>query len=148
MYRFLAIVGLALAALWQPTAAKAGIEFAAYEGPDAVRVGTGGAKLVENGLDIWTEGNPPRRYQVLGFFTDERSNSPLSGKAYKSRSVADRVRALGGNALIIVERNSEDAGITAVAGPYGMIRGIQRKRITTLMQVVRYLDQPNVDGSK
>jgi hypothetical protein len=52
-----------------------------YEGPDAVQTGTGGAKITKNGVDFWTNGTPPRRYQIFGFLTDTLQDKLLSGHA-------------------------------------------------------------------
>jgi hypothetical protein len=38
-----------------------------------VREGGYGTRKVVDGVDIWTAGEPPRKYQVLGIINDERS---------------------------------------------------------------------------
>ena len=129
---------LALALVAAP--AVAGVEFATYEGPDAIQTGTGGAKLTKDGIDFWTVGTPPRRYQVLGFLTDTRSDKLLSGKAIGSSGLAKRVRDTGGNALIVLDRDKQAAGVVGAINTNGWPSwGRKVHEITTQFVVVRYL---------
>src|SRR3546814_19908276 len=58
------ICAAALAVFTAP--AYAGSTFAAYEGADSVVSGTGGTKIVDEGIDWWTAGDPPRKYPDIG----------------------------------------------------------------------------------
>lgn len=104
------------AALSVAAPAVAGVEFASYEGPDAVQTGSGGAKVTKEGVDFWTQGTPPRRYQVLGFLTDKRKDKLFSGKAVGSSGLAKRVQKHGGDALILADQNSQYAGAARLRG--------------------------------
>lgn len=53
-----------------PASARA--KFVTYEGKDAISEGRGGTKVVAHGVDFWTTGDPPKRFQVLGIITDKR----------------------------------------------------------------------------
>ena len=89
----------------------AGSRFSTYEGPDAVQTGTGGAKITKDGVDFWTDGTPPRKYQILGFLTDTRQDKLLSGHAIGSSGLAKRVREAGGDALIVMGQDERNSGI-------------------------------------
>ena len=47
-----------------------------------VREGGYGTRKVVDGVDIWTTGEPPRKYQVLGIINDERLQAPFEMARY------------------------------------------------------------------
>lgn len=85
-------------------------EYAAYEGRDAIQVGNGGTKITKNGIDFWTTGSPPHRYQVLGILTDARKNRRFDGNVIGSESVAKKAIAAGGDAVIVAGADTKAAG--------------------------------------
>ena len=113
--------------------------WAAYEGPGAVQTGSGGTKITENGIDYWTTGTPPRRYQILGVLTDARKDRLADGKVLGSKSVARRALSVGGNAVIFGGSDAKSAGIVGgLSG--GFAWGRQINRTTTQLLVVKYLE--------
>lgn len=76
----------------------ASTEFQAYEGRSNVFEGQGGTKVVVDGMEIW-EGDPPRRFTVLGVLKDERPGGPLPMGMLRGDMVK-QARAKGGDALI------------------------------------------------
>ena len=123
--------------------ATAGVQFATYEGPSAVQVGVGGAKVVKDGVDFWTEGTPPRKFQILGYLTDTRGDGRFSGHVVGSSGIAKRVSAAGGDAAIVLDQNTVSRGIGAVAMPNGFggvnMYGRAINKVSTTLAVVRYL---------
>jgi len=113
--------------------------FAAYEGPAAIQTGTGGTKITKNGIDYWTSGTPPRRYQVLGILTDARKDRPTDGNVLGSKSVAKRTLEAGGNAVIFGDQSAKVSGASAFATESFAATTIQT-RTTTQLLVVKYLD--------
>jgi hypothetical protein len=120
--------------------AWAGDQLSTYEGPDAVQTGSGGAKITKDGVDFWTDGTPPRRYQILGFLTDTRKDKLLSGHAVGSSGLAKHVRQAGGDALIVMGQDERNAGIVGGING-GFVWGRSVQKITTKFAVVRYLPQ-------
>jgi hypothetical protein len=51
-------------------AACATTEFKPFEAKYNLFEGTGGAKTVIDGVEFWDNGNPPRRFKVLGIIED------------------------------------------------------------------------------
>ena len=47
-------------------------DFQTWEGHDSVIEGHGGTKKIVDGMDVWTNGDPPRRFRILGIIDDER----------------------------------------------------------------------------
>jgi len=120
------------------TPSAAGVQFSTYEGPDAVQTGTGGAKIVKDGVDFWTQGTPPRKFQVLGFIVDTRHDKLLSGHAIGSSGLAKRVRDAGGDALIMANQDQQTDGIVGgLNGGFAWGRTVHE--ITTKFIVIRYL---------
>jgi hypothetical protein len=75
-----------------------------------VREGGYGTRKVVDGVDIWTSGEPPRKYQVLGIINDERLQAPFEMARYY-HDVAAKVKKAGGNGAIEVYSDSQ---ITAI----------------------------------
>ena len=75
-----------------------------------VREGGYGTRKVVDGVDIWTTGEPPRKYQVLGIINDERLQAPFEMQRYY-HDIAAKVKGAGGNGAIEVYSNSQ---ITAI----------------------------------
>ena len=54
-------------------------EFESWEGRNSVVDGRGGTRKVVDGMDVWTYGDPPRRFQVLDAVILVSSTSQLQG---------------------------------------------------------------------
>lgn len=101
---------LALAALTSITPAYAfgaRTTFQFYDGNDSIHVGSGGTRVTANGIDYWTHGQPPKRFQIIGIIVDDRGtahkalNSALDGKVIGSPKVAKLCKDHGGDAVIV-----------------------------------------------
>lgn len=132
--RNLTITAALVVALTAPTPAWAGSRFAAYEGRGALAEGQGGTKVTTDGVDFWTTGSPPRKYQILGVLTDQRGSGLFSGSPTGS-GVAKKITSLGGSAAILLGSESEVSGAMVTNGVVGVAR-----RNTTQLLVVKYLD--------
>ena len=87
----------------------ASTEFQAWEGRNSVVEGSGGTKTVVDGMDVWTFGDPPRRFQVLGIIQDERPGGRIP-MAQLRHDIVQKARENGGNAVIFVSSQSQLAG--------------------------------------
>jgi hypothetical protein len=137
--------GIALALVAAPVAAKQ--DYASYEGKDAIQEGHGGTKVAKNGIDFWTSGSPPRRFQVLGILTDARKDRLLDGNVIGSKSVAKKTLEAGGNAVIVAGSDTAAAGFVQFNNAYangngfsGNSTGRMVNRTTTRLIVIKYLD--------
>lgn len=118
--------------------AQAGVKFAAYEGPDAIQTGQGGTKITKNGIDYWTTGTPPRRYQILGVLTDRRYED-WGVLAVGSPGIAKMTLRLGGDAVIMVDQRDKSGGAYVIGTGASIFGGEDVKTITN-MQVIKYLE--------
>lgn len=100
--------------------AEAKSHFVAYEGKDSVQEGRGGTKVAKNGIDYWTTGLPPHRYQILGIITDKRCiGSKLCGDPVGSPAIAEAAKAAGGNAVLFMSEVDKAMGSVGGASAYG-----------------------------
>jgi hypothetical protein len=119
-----------------PALAHASIQFSTYQGDSVVNIGTGGTVITGHGIDYWTSGTPPRRYQVIGMISDRRYELWDGGHAIGSPTVAGKVKAAGGNAVIV--ENQDEAGRTGGGGFFKWFAMGGSKTITRML-VIRYM---------
>ena len=139
----LTLAGLLLAAV-QPQSAQAQSHnvFEVYEGPAAIQEGSGGTRVTKNGIDYWTSGSPPRRYQVIGRLTDKRSEEMDGGHAIGSPKVAKLVKQAGGDAVLVVNQNTVGAGSVGLGSFTGGLASFFMMGSTntmTVFAVLKYL---------
>lgn len=88
-------------------------DFIAYEGKGAVIEGKGGGKKVVEGIDFWSDGDPPLKYKLLGYLTDRRHKSGLFGMISMSglqSNIAFEAKKVGGDAVILLYSDAETVG--------------------------------------
>lgn len=91
--------------------------FFPYEGLDAVKAGRGGTRVEVDGISIWTTGEPPCTYRVLGQIVDKRAGM-LSGNVLNSKAFARRIRNAGGDGAIVVDEQRRSIGGLATGGAW------------------------------
>jgi hypothetical protein len=141
-------IGILLAIIWAAPA-QARPQFAAYEGRDAVQEGRGGTRATRNGMDYWTTGAPPRRYQIIGVITDTKCMGiRLCGDAINRPAIAEAARSGGGDAVIVLGKSNDTRGMVggsaSYAGPnategFGWSSAVIERGSTML--VIKYLGE-------
>lgn len=138
-----------LIAIAAPATAKE--HFQIYEGRDSIQEGEGGTRVSKNGIDYWTTGTPPRRYQILGVIVDKRCLSKICGDPLGSKSVAEAVKENGGDAIIFLSQQEHIRGYAGGAsfsggGGFGTGFGWSAPvgNRDAMLQVIKYLpaEQP------
>jgi len=125
-------------------------DFQTWEGRNSVVEGHGGTKKVVDGVDVWTNGDPPRRFQILGIIDDERPGG-LIPMAELKHDIAKKAREHGGNAVILISSFSQLAGYynsatvnTQVYGntatSFGSDTTVPITRRASKYVVIKYLD--------
>ena len=104
IYRILSLLLIAAACV-----SCTNTEFQTYEGRNSVVEGRGGTRKVVDGMDIWTYGDPPRRFQVLGIIQDNRPGG-LIPMAQLKHDIVAKARQSGGDAVILVSSESQLRG--------------------------------------
>lgn len=146
------LIAIAVTCQTQSVSAQMKIDFAVYEGAPVIKSGTGGTKITKNGIDWWTTGEPPRRYQVVGAVQDKRDEMWDGGHAVGSPSIASKVKKAGGDAVIIQSQDEAGHGggfsttNGSASGGFGSLFGLGMSggsKTITRMVVVKYLpDEP------
>lgn len=109
------------AALALPLMAAASPEFVVYEGKNTIHEGQGGNRRTVEGVDFWTNGAPPRRFQVIGNITDRRMRSGIYGAIRMSNldsEIAKVAKANGGDALIEGDSDDDVIGVHSGTSAY------------------------------
>jgi hypothetical protein len=83
------------------------VTYTTYQGTGPVE-GTGGTVRSINGVEIWENGNPNRRYTILGVTDQERTSS--NPKKY-DEELCHIAQKHGGNAVIILSDNPAGKGM-------------------------------------
>lgn len=143
MKRSICTITAALAlGLSGPALGQAKIDFATYEGPPRILQGEGGTKITKNGIDYWTTGTPPRRYQVIGFVQDRRDETWDGGHAIGSPNIAGKVKRAGGDAVIIESQDEAGkSGGYGSANSFGGWFASGGSKTITRMLVIKYLPE-------
>ncbi len=101
-------------------------EFTRYHGKDTIQEGMGGEMQEIDGIEFWTHGMPPRRFQLLGYITDSRLKSGLIGMARmkgQARSVCQKAKEVGADAVVQVGSEVETTGHVSNAFAQGQRAG-------------------------
>jgi hypothetical protein len=114
-------------------------QFEGRNGPQIIE-GQGGTKEVINGYDIWDNGTPPRRYQVLGVVSIEDFDN-VFGRGRIRDALTQQIKAVGGNAAVVVDISGGGSGMVMAIGTNGqMAAGPAVGKKTARWQIVKYLD--------
>lgn len=148
-------ISLAVLLLCVSFAASA-IDFKRYYGRDAVVEGRGGEMESIEGVDYWTNGDPPRRYEIIGYIEDRRHASGLIGMArLKSlpKQAARMAKENGGDAIILVSSENDVIGYTSNASAtvngnsaYGTAMSAPVAKRESRFAVIRYLPDVEPNG--
>lgn len=124
-------------------------EYRPYEGTQNLYQGRGATKAVVDGMEIW-DGEPPRKYMVLGVLKDERPGAVVP-MAMLRGSMVKEAKAKGGDALIDMGGSSQFTGTIATgvgtataygnsATAVGTSSSVAVRRNYSTWAVIRYVE--------
>lgn len=101
--------------------ACASTEYKTYEGRNNVVEGRGGTKVVVDGMEVWDNGEPPRKFRILGIIEDARPGGIIPMSQLRSDMVK-KARESGGEAVVQLNSESQIASYysTGSATAYGL----------------------------
>lgn len=124
-------------------------EYKAFEGKGNVIEGKGGTKVVVDGMELWDNGDPPRKFKVLGIIDDERPGGLIPMSQLRS-DMAKKAREAGGDALIQLNSQSQIAGYytsssasaygNTTATAYGSSTTMPVRRNVAKYAVIKYIE--------
>jgi hypothetical protein len=106
-------------------------KFMEYRGPNIVQ-GKGGTLRVVDGVDFWENGDPDRKYKILGVIDDSRGDGLIS-RIGKDSDIANKAKEYGGDAVIFIGSDRELRGVDLSSGV------VHYRRVTKLL-VVKYAE--------
>jgi hypothetical protein len=123
--------------------------FKVYEGPSTFE-GKGGTKAMVEGMEIWDNGEPPRKFKVLGIVEDERPGGVIPMMRLRG-DVVKKAKEVGADAVIQLSSRSQitgfhttgsatayGAGNTATA--YGSSTSVPLRQNTAKFAVIKYVE--------
>jgi hypothetical protein len=152
--RAIAIMISAAALLLAGCALYTQTSFTEYRGPSEF-TGRGGTVKNVEGIDVWTFGEPDRRFKVLGMIDqshyNNRSVMSLIAGAVKDSEIVAIAKKYGGDAIIFMGADSVVTGYStsgyvsgqAVGGyssGYGTAYTHANRQTNTRVLVIKYLD--------
>jgi hypothetical protein len=87
----------------------ASTEFQAFEGKASIFEGLGGTKTVIGGVEFWENGEPPRKFKLLGIISDERP-AGLIPMASLKKDIAKKAKEQKADAVILLSSESKLMG--------------------------------------
>ncbi len=124
-------------------------EYKSFEGSQSgIIQGKGGSKVVIDSMDIWDDGEPPRKFKVVGFIDDIRDTGLLQ---ITSRSnIVKKAKESGGDALIKLHTQSQLESLYSAGGASAYAYGVHVRtssyessdKLTTKYAVINYLVAP------
>jgi hypothetical protein len=87
----------------------ANTEYKTFEGRNTVIEGKGGTKVVVDEMEIWDNGEPPRKFKILGIIDDVRPGGVIPMSQLRADMVR-KAREVGGDALVEIRSDSQIAG--------------------------------------
>lgn len=125
-------------------------EYKSFEAKDNMFDGKGGTKIVVDGMEMWDNGDPPRKFKVLGIIDDQRPGGLIPMSQLRSDMVK-KAREAGGDAVVQLSNQSQIAGYqtsgSASAYAYGSSATAYGSSTTTPIRrnvakfaVIKYLD--------
>ena len=114
-----------------------------YEGRNGSHIieGGGGTKEIVDEYEIWDNGSPPRRYQILGVVSVEDFDN-VFGRQRIRTALSEQIKAAGGDAAVVVDTLGGGSGMAMLVGSNGQITaGPTFGKKTARWQIVKYLDK-------
>ena len=95
-------------------------EYKVYEGKGSAIEGKGGTKVIVDGMEFWDNGEPPRKFKVIGIIEDERPSGRIQMSQLRS-DIVKKARDAGGEAVVQMGSQSQILGYThsGSASAYG-----------------------------
>ena len=100
----------------------ASTEYKTYEGRNTVYEGEGGTRSTINGIDFWENGEPPRKFKIIGIIDDERPSGILA-MAMQKGSIAKKAKAAGGDGVLLLSSGSQLRGVVTNASAETRVYG-------------------------
>lgn len=125
-------------------------EYKTFEAKNNLFEGKGGTKVIVDGMEFWDNGDPPRRFKVIGIIDDQRPGAIIPMSQLRS-DIVKKAQEAGGDAVVQLGNQSQIAGFytnsSASGYSYGNTANISGTATTIPMRrnvakfaVIKYVD--------
>ena len=123
-------------------------EYNTFEGVrPAIAEGKGGAKVVVGGMEIWLDGEPPRKFKIIGFIDETREASWNYTYTPSDREdIVKKAREAMGDAVIKLNSQSQLDSFYAAGGASDSVYNVNfypyyysSERIVSKYAVIKYV---------
>ena len=99
-------------------------EYKAFEGVrEGIVEGRGGAKVISDGIEIWDDGEPPRKFKIIGFIDDKYGADWIFTRSHRG-DIVKKAREAGGDAVVKVNTQSQLDGFYSAGGASATVYGV------------------------
>lgn len=109
----------------------ANTRYTEYRG-DGIIQGKGGSVRTVSGVEIWENGEPNRKYKIIGFAQDNRGEGPIANAVWDS-AITKLVKQKSGDAVVFVSTTKVLSGII-------LENGVIQHRNESKILIIKYLD--------
>lgn len=110
----------------------------------------GGTTTIVEGMEVWDNGEPPRKFAILGIIDDERPGGAIPMANLKG-DIVQKAKEAGGDAVVQLNSNSQLVGVYSsgsatgysygrTATAYGSSTAIPMRRIYSKFVVNKFLN--------
>ena len=121
--------------------------------------GNGGTMEIVDGIELWSSGDPPHRFEVLGYIEDNRRVSGLINQMRLKGlpgKLAKIAKENGGNAVVLIDSSKETIGYYSQGNAtasgntaWGSATTVPVEKRSSRYAVVKYLpDAPSDPGAQ
>ena len=121
--------------------------------------GNGGTMEIVDGIELWSSGDPPHRFEVLGYIEDNRRVSGLINQMRLKGlpgKLAKIAKENGGNAVVLIDSSKETIGYYSQGNAtasgntaWGSATAVPIEKRSSRYAVVKYLpDAPSDPGAQ
>ena len=114
---------IALASVCVLVSACATTNFYPHESRDNTYIGKGGARFVNEGIDVWFIGEPDRKYSILGYIESPLGAVVDDNHKTVSSTILKKAHEVGADALIEVVNQTQPNSTGTAWGGGGMFGG-------------------------
>lgn len=125
-------------------------EYKTFEAKNNLFEGKGGTKVIVDGMEVWDNGDPPRRFKVIGVIDDERPGGIIPMSQLRS-DIVKKAREVGGDAIVQLGNQSQISGFYTsgsasaysygnTANAYGTSTTTPIRRNVAKFAVIKYAD--------
>jgi hypothetical protein len=124
-------------------------DYKSFEGSQSGIVqGKGGSKVIIDEMDIWDDGEPPRKFKLIGFIDDTRETGLLQISSRKN--IVKKAHEVGGDAVIKLHTQSQLESLYSAGGASAYAYGVHvhtssyesSDKLISKYAVITYLENP------